>query len=130
MSAAANGLLRPRHGGRWVPRDFPEEAVGFRLVRIVEPGERLRLYEGMRWPNGRVGMSQFLAQRMLGAEAFANADYALADVLDADHNIVAEFGIATQEAFRRIQYKLRARVDSTDGDPLPAQPSTGGESRR
>lgn len=119
MSAATDSLLRPRHGGRWVPEDFPEEAVGFRLVRVVEPGERLRAYESFRWPNGRVGMSQFLAQLMLGAEGFATDDYALADVLDDGHNIVAEFGIADAASFRRLQSKLRARVVSTDGDSQP-----------
>lgn len=121
-------LLKPK-SGRWLPDDFPAEAVGFRLVRIIEPGERLRTYEAIRWPAGRSGIAQFLRQRMLPAEAYANADYALADVLDADHNIIAEFGIATKEAFKSIQYKLRAAVDSTDGDPHPEQCDGSGEGR-
>jgi hypothetical protein len=113
------GLLQPSGSWGFLPEDFPEEAVGFRLVRIVQPGDRLRLYEGIRWPD-REGMAQFLCQLVLSKDAFANGDYALADVLDADHNIIAEFGIANRDAFRRLQRKLRARVDSTDGDLLEA----------
>lgn len=124
----SDDMLHPK-SGHWLPDDFPTEAVGLRLVRIVQPGDRLRLYEGVRWKN-REGMAQFLRQQMLPASAYANGDYALADVLDADHNIIAEFGIATREAFRRIQYKLRARVDSTDGDPQPEQSSGSEEGRR
>lgn len=109
-------MLEPTGDWNFRAEDFPEEAMGTRLVRIVQPGDRLRLYEGIRWPSGRAGIAQFLRQTVLPKDAFANGDYALADVLDEDHNIIAEFGIANAEAFRRIKNKLRCRVESTDGD--------------
>ena len=112
-------MIAPTGDWNFRAEDFPAEAEGIRLVRIVQPGERLRLYEGIRWPSGRDGITQFLRQTVLPKSAFANADYALADVLDADHNIIAEFGIANIEAFRRIRNKLRCRVESEDGDPAP-----------
>lgn len=108
-------MLTPTGRWNWKATDFPEAAVGLRFARIL-PGGRLRLYEGVRWHSGRAGMAQFLSQTLLPKDAFANADYALADVLDENHDVIAEFGIATAEAFRRLQYKLRCRVDSTDGD--------------
>lgn len=108
-------MLKPTGTWNWTATDFPEDAVGLRFARIL-PGERLRLYEGVRWESGRAGMAQFLRQTLLSKEAFANDDYAIADVLDADHNVIEEFGIADAETFRRLQYRLRCRVESTDGD--------------
>ena len=46
--------------------------------------------------------------------------YGVLDVLDEDGDIVQDYAIPSAKAFQRIKCKLDLRVESTDGEEVPA----------
>ena len=90
----------------------------FAALRIL-PGDRGRAY-GARWAGPQWAEQLFRQAKALGLVAASKGpgeEYALLDVLDADGDIVQDYGIPTAAAFRWWYRKLGLRVTSEDGQP-------------
>jgi hypothetical protein len=119
-----HGLLQPSRPQFWSPSDLPEGTTGLRLVRPVQPGDRLRAYTAMDCKDGAAGITQTLNQLFIHGDVIdTEGSYGLIDLLGESDTILGEIGIADPAAFQRLRRKLGCRIESTDGDPL-ATPQT------
>lgn len=116
---ADHGLLKP--SGMWWSRDdLPATTSGLRLVRVLG-GDRLRAYTVMDCKDGAAGIAHTLNQCFVTDSAVdEDGSYGLVDLLDG-YEIVGEIGIAEASAFQRLRRKIGCKVESTDGDPVPAE---------
>lgn len=88
------------------------------LFRCLPNGEG-RAYTAVTFPaDPWQGCERFIRMaRKVGWLTKPGEDgYGVLDVLDADANIVQDFGVRTAPAFQQIKQKLNLAVEATDGD--------------
>lgn len=85
--------------------------------RILPSGEG-REYTATTFPRDPwAGCEHFIRMaRKVGWLSPAGESYAVLDVLDAEGDIVQDFGIRDASAFQQIKRHLNLRVEATDGD--------------
>ena len=86
---------------------IPADACAVQPRRVI--GEDLRLYEGVTWPTSSDKRATLLTffRRMPGGVVEDNTGFGL-DVLNANHDIVAEFYI-TREGFKYLRDRWHFR---------------------